>query len=38
LNVANPGVNGWLLVFIMSLLPLFVGQIALTVLKRRVKD
>ncbi|MDH3921688.1 MAG: HAD-IC family P-type ATPase [Desulfobulbaceae bacterium] len=38
LNVANPGVNGWLLVFIMSLVPMFVGQIALTVLKRRVKD
>jgi Ca2+-transporting ATPase len=33
LNVANPGVKGWLLVFIMSLLPMVVGQFGLGVMK-----
>ena len=37
LNVANPGANGWLLILIMSLLPMVVGQIALSVLKTRNK-
>ncbi len=34
LNVANPGRNGWLLIFFMSLIPLVVGQIALAVMKK----
>jgi len=36
LNVANPGPNGWILIFIMSMVPMVVGQIALAVLKNRV--
>ena len=35
LNIANPGLNGWLLVIIMSLLPMVVGQISLAVMKSR---
>ncbi len=34
LNIANPGRNGWLLIFFMSLIPLVVGQIALAVMKK----
>ena len=34
LNVTNPGRNGWLLIFFMSLTPMVVGQIALTVMKK----
>jgi Ca2+-transporting ATPase len=37
LNVANPGVNGWLLVIIMSLLPMVAGQVGLRVMKSRGK-
>ncbi len=37
LNVANPGANGWMLILIMSMVPMVVGQIALTVLKYRLK-
>jgi Ca2+-transporting ATPase len=37
LSVTNPGVNGWLLIFIMSLLPMVIGQIGLVVLKAREK-
>ena len=37
LNVANPGRNGWLLVFFMSLMPMVVGQIGLGVMKSRLK-
>ena len=37
LNVANPGVNGWLLIISMSLLPLFAGQLALIFMKSRQK-
>ena len=35
LNVANPGAKGWLLVLVMSILPMIVGQISLAVLKGR---
>ena len=37
LNVVNPGANGWLLIVIMSLLPMVVGQMALAVMKSRKK-
>jgi Ca2+-transporting ATPase len=37
LNVANPGARGWLLVIGMSLLPVVVGQVALLVLKGKLK-
>ena len=37
LNVANPGANGWLLVLVMSLLPLIVGQVSLKFMKRKLK-
>jgi Ca2+-transporting ATPase len=37
LNVANPGRSGWLLIFTMSLLPLVVGQVALTFMKGKLK-
>ncbi len=35
LHIVNPGANGWALIFVMSLLPTVVGQIALTVMKGR---
>jgi Ca2+-transporting ATPase len=38
LNVANPGPKGWLLILVMSLLPLVIGQIALAVMRSREKD
>jgi Ca2+-transporting ATPase len=34
LNIANPGANGWLLIFFMSMLPMALGQIALAVMKK----
>jgi len=34
LSVANPGRNGWLLIFFMSLIPMVVGQMALAVMKK----
>jgi Ca2+-transporting ATPase len=37
LGVANPGIHGWMLILIMSLLPMVVGQIALGVMKSRSK-
>jgi Ca2+-transporting ATPase len=37
LNISNPGASGWLLIFIMSMLPMVIGQIALAVLKTRIK-
>lgn len=37
LNVANPGANGWLLILVMSFLPMVVGQIGLAVMKMRSK-
>ena len=35
LNIADPGTNGWLLIFLMSLLPVVVGQAALAAMKSR---
>ena len=35
LDVARPGLSGWLLIFGMSLLPLVAGQIVLAVMKSR---
>jgi Ca2+-transporting ATPase len=37
LGVVNPGIHGWMLILIMSLLPMVVGQIALGVMKSRSK-
>jgi Ca2+-transporting ATPase len=37
LDVAKPGARGWLLIFIMSLLPMVVGQVALTFMKGKLK-
>jgi Ca2+-transporting ATPase len=37
LDIARPSVNGWLLIFSMSLLPLVAGQIGLAVLKEKGK-
>jgi Ca2+-transporting ATPase len=37
LDVARPGLSGWLLIFGMSLLPLVVGQIVLRVMKNRTR-
>jgi Ca2+-transporting ATPase len=36
LGVANPGLNGWVLILIMSLLPMLIGQMALIILKHRL--
>ena len=33
LNVADPGANDWMLILIMSMVPMVVGQITLAVMK-----
>ena len=35
LKVSNPGLAGWILIGVFSLLPLLAGQIALTVLSEK---
>ena len=37
LNVSNPGASGWMLILAMSFLPMVIGQIALAVMKRKLR-